>query len=984
MKTQTVQSFKVEDLFLYDAGAVAAMAEAIVEPAPEPVEEAVITEENLEDSADDSTSEITDVDDMDFEGEVDRSNELMIIDSGLNEGDKQESIAQAEKEGMDFILVTDDMDMATLAEQIAQREGLDAIHIISHGDVGQFDLAGQQINSDSLTNYTSLTESIKNSLSESGDLLLYGCNVGASNGQEFIELVADITGADVAGSDDLTGNDELGGDWDLEVEVGEIEADEIIVDGFDDVLAATGWNNYRSSSVNMGTIYSQYLNGDLTLRGGKASLDYNLTYSVHGQVNEGFIYLDTRTTISFSGRSDNASTVYVDGSAVILQARWGSFSTKRVTLDAGHHKLVHVWENDREEGYYHINVTGATVYREAPNSAPTAANIETTIDEDVPLTFTSSSFDGVFSDVETANAEGIRITSGPTEGKLFLSGTEITVFPATLSRANLANLTYENTQDENGDNYATFQFEVYDGTDYSESAYTYTIDVDAVNDAPILRTGSPADTGTATANETTDEDTELTMTASDYVYDADGDLLTIKSSTADDGTISDNGDGTFTFDPTENFFGSTSVEITFQDPDGEEVTVDIPIEVTPVNDAPEVDDNTISAVEDEAYIFNLTDFTKNYSDVEGEFLSSVKIDSLPTGELRFEGDLVSIGDVITIGDLNDSKLTYKALENENGTSYSTFQFSVSDGTDYAVTPSTMTIDVDAVNDAPILRIGSPADTDIPTASETTDEDTELTMTASDYVLDVDGDLLTIKSSNAADGTITDNGDGTFRFDPKGDFNGDTTVEITFQDPDGEEVTVTIPIEVIPVNDAPVAVDDLTDEVYLAGDSVTVDVVNNDTDVDNDPLSITRIISVSSGTATIVGDSSIKVDSLIGSGNDIVVVYEIWDGEKFSTASLTVKIQLDNELLEDEEEVKKKSVDDDGHGAVAPLAVSVSQIRDGEYSNVDENSLSPEDAADDALVTAIENPNFSTDPSVKDVTFAPELKNEIDSVLDFLK
>ena len=57
---------------------------------------------------------------------------------------------------------------------------------------------------------------------KSGDILLYGCNVGGDDsGQSFIDLFAALTSADVAASDDLTGVD---GDWELEVEEGEVEA----------------------------------------------------------------------------------------------------------------------------------------------------------------------------------------------------------------------------------------------------------------------------------------------------------------------------------------------------------------------------------------------------------------------------------------------------------------------------------------------------------------------------------------------------------------------------------------------------------------------------------------------------------------------------------------------------------------------------------------------------------------------------------------
>ncbi|HIJ49290.1 MAG TPA: DUF4347 domain-containing protein, partial [Gammaproteobacteria bacterium] len=63
-----------------------------------------------------------------------------------------------------------------------------------------------------------------NSLSADGDILLFGCYVAANEGSTFVNRLANLTEADIAASDDLTGNALLGGDWDLEKETGAIEA----------------------------------------------------------------------------------------------------------------------------------------------------------------------------------------------------------------------------------------------------------------------------------------------------------------------------------------------------------------------------------------------------------------------------------------------------------------------------------------------------------------------------------------------------------------------------------------------------------------------------------------------------------------------------------------------------------------------------------------------------------------------------------------
>ena len=55
--------------------------------------------------------------------------------------------------------------------------------------------------------------------------MLYGCNVAnGQSGVEFIQTLADLTEADIAASDDLTGSSDFGGDWVLESMNGVVES----------------------------------------------------------------------------------------------------------------------------------------------------------------------------------------------------------------------------------------------------------------------------------------------------------------------------------------------------------------------------------------------------------------------------------------------------------------------------------------------------------------------------------------------------------------------------------------------------------------------------------------------------------------------------------------------------------------------------------------------------------------------------------------
>ncbi|MES9903881.1 MAG: DUF4347 domain-containing protein, partial [Sedimenticola sp.] len=97
--------------------------------------------------------------------------------------------------------------VSQIAEYLEGRRDVEAIHIISHGGDGELKLGDGQLNSETLETYRESLTAIGNALSADADILLYGCDVAASQrGLDFIGALAEATGADVAASDDDTGN----------------------------------------------------------------------------------------------------------------------------------------------------------------------------------------------------------------------------------------------------------------------------------------------------------------------------------------------------------------------------------------------------------------------------------------------------------------------------------------------------------------------------------------------------------------------------------------------------------------------------------------------------------------------------------------------------------------------------------------------------------------------------------------------------------
>jgi hypothetical protein len=115
--------------------------------------------------------------------------------------------------------------VSQITNTLLGREGISSIHIVSHGEAGGLDFGSGKLNLSDLPSFASEIQSWKKTLTDDADLLLYGCDVAEGElGKAFVNILSHLTGADVAASDDLTGSTNLGGNWDLEFQTGEIEA----------------------------------------------------------------------------------------------------------------------------------------------------------------------------------------------------------------------------------------------------------------------------------------------------------------------------------------------------------------------------------------------------------------------------------------------------------------------------------------------------------------------------------------------------------------------------------------------------------------------------------------------------------------------------------------------------------------------------------------------------------------------------------------
>ncbi|MGI4938616.1 MAG: DUF4347 domain-containing protein [Janthinobacterium lividum] len=114
--------------------------------------------------------------------------------------------------------------VAQISALLATQNNLDAIHIISHGNDGELQLGSTMLNSSTLLGNALAVSGWGTALASGADILLYGCDVAQSaSGQQFVDSIGKLTGADMEASTNLTGNAARQGDWNLEFATGKIE-----------------------------------------------------------------------------------------------------------------------------------------------------------------------------------------------------------------------------------------------------------------------------------------------------------------------------------------------------------------------------------------------------------------------------------------------------------------------------------------------------------------------------------------------------------------------------------------------------------------------------------------------------------------------------------------------------------------------------------------------------------------------------------------
>lgn len=421
-----------------------------------------------------------------------------------------------------------------------------------------------------------------------------------------------------------------------------------------------------------------------------------------------------------------------------------------------------------------------------PNRAPVANNDNYAVTEDT-LFATTLSNGVLFNDTD---ADGDTLTavliSPPSHGTVLLSpnGTFI----------------YTPQADYHGTD--SFIYQAGDGSLNSGLA-TVVLTISSVNDAPVANPDG----------YNLNENQSLVVTAPGVIsndQDADGNALTATlMSQPAHGTITFNPNGSFTYTPTANYFGTDSFTYRVSDGTLTSNVTTVSLTVNGSNQAPVSTNDAYSIAEDGTLtVLGGSGVLINDTDPDSDPLTATIASQPSHGTVNFG---------------TNGGFVYTPAANFTGTD--TFTYIANDGTVNG-TAATVTITVTAVNDAPVGVNDSYA----------VNKNTPLVVGGTGVLandIDVDGNTLTAQlASNPAHGSVVLNTNGSFTYTPANNYTGTDT--FTYRANDGTALgdITTVTLTVTSQNASPVVTTSAGNRTVKGHKKLVLDPAINITDADS--------------------------------------------------------------------------------------------------------------------------------------------------------
>lgn len=232
--TKSIRYFALEPRVLLDAAALAT-ADAVVEAGEQ--QDAADTAQQQDLSV--LVAHLASL----YQRDVSAGRAVLFVDIGVP--DIEGLLAGIDATRVEIHLLDNTRDgISQIRDVVSQGEPVSSVHIISHGSAASVKLGATTVDAASVESLGDSLRELGTLLTDDADILLYGCNVAATGeGKDLVERLAELTGADVAASTDLTGSANAGGDWDLEYAMGEVRRELLSsdIDNSWEGVLADGW-----------------------------------------------------------------------------------------------------------------------------------------------------------------------------------------------------------------------------------------------------------------------------------------------------------------------------------------------------------------------------------------------------------------------------------------------------------------------------------------------------------------------------------------------------------------------------------------------------------------------------------------------------------------------------------------------------------------------------------------------------------------------
>ena len=283
------------------------------------------------------------------------------------------------------------------------------------------------------------------------------------------------------------------------------------------------------------------------------------------------------------------------------------------------------------------------------------------------------------------------------------------------------------------------------------------------------------------------------------------------------------------------------------------------------NRAPIADDDGASTNEDTSTIIFVLDGDSDAEDANGIPAGAVNITQPENGTAVVNAD---------------RKVTY--TPNPDFFGNDSFTYTVEDGDGAVSNIATVSISVVAVNDAPVANDDSGS----------TAEDTATSIAVLGNDTDEENDTLTIASvTQGSNGSVAINGSNVV-YTPNADFFGSDTFTYIANDGVDDSNSAIVQVTISSVNDAPVANDDSGSTAEDTATSIAV--LSNDTDVENDSLTIASVTQGTNGSVEIDGSNVVYTPNADFFGSDSFT-YIANDGlDDSNVATVLVEVGSDND------------------------------------------------------------------------------------------